>query len=306
MNARHWIRGGVLSGLVAVSLCVGVARLTAGQAPASAGETAGGVTDVAFPLRPDSVRLAAIGDMGTGDRLQMDVARQMARSRTTFPFEFVLALGDNIYTGDDPSDFQQAFAVPYKPLLDAGVTFYAVLGNHDSSRQRSYKPFNMNGADYYAFRKNNVHFLMLDSDDMDRKQIAWVESELQNRNEGDWTICCVHRPLYSAAASHGADSRLRKVLEPLFEKYGVNVVLSGHNHVYERLVPQRGIHYFVEGASGKLRVANLTRSKILAKGFDRDCSFIMMEIAGDELYFRTVSRRALTVDAGVIQRTMPQ
>jgi len=96
-------------------------------------KTAGGVTDVAFPLRPDSVRLAAIGDMGTGDRsrwmwpVRWEIAHDV-------PIRVRARPGDNIYTGDDPSDFQQAFAVPYKPLLDAGVTFYAVLGNHDSSR----------------------------------------------------------------------------------------------------------------------------------------------------------------------------
>jgi predicted phosphodiesterase len=304
MSTRRWIRGGMLAGLVALSLCAGDPRLLAGQDATPRGEQSGGAADIEFPLRPDSVRFAVIGDMGTGDQFQQDVARQMVRSRSTFPFGFVILLGDNILTGDEPADFERAFAVPYKPLLDDGVAFYAVLGNHDSSRQRSYTPFNMNGASYYTFKKGNVRFFVLDSEKMDARQIAWLESGLQNGSDGDWSICCVHKPLYSAAATHGADGGLRKVLEPLFEKYGVNVVFSGHNHVYERMVPQRGVHYFVEGASGRLRVANLTRSSILARGFDRDCSFMMIEIAGDDMYFRTVSRRALTVDAGVIHRTI--
>ena len=110
-------------------------------------------TEFAFPLQTNSVRLAAIGDMGTGKPPQAEVAKQMVKSRATFPFEFVITMGDNIYTGNKPADFEKAFAVPYKSLLDAGVLFYATLGNHDNTNQRFYKPFNMNGANYYAYRE---------------------------------------------------------------------------------------------------------------------------------------------------------
>jgi hypothetical protein len=70
----------------------------------------------------------------------------------------------------------------------------------------------------------------------------------------------------------------------------------------ERVLPQKGIYYFTEGASGELRAGNLKRSAITAKGFDADRSFMMIEIAGDELYFQTVSRMGITVDSGVIRR----
>jgi hypothetical protein len=100
----------------------------------------GGQGDVVFPLAPGSVRLAAIGDMGTGDAGQLAVAAEMVRARASFPFEFVITPGDNIYTGSKPSDFEKAFAVPYRPLLEAGVPFYASLGNHDSDRELAYPP----------------------------------------------------------------------------------------------------------------------------------------------------------------------
>ncbi len=148
--------------------------------------SASGAADFAFPLQPNSVRLAVIGDMGTGEQPQMDVAQQMVKSRARFPFEFVITLGDNIYTGSLPADFEKAFAVPYKPLLDAGVPFYATLGNHDKTNERFYKPFNMNGANYYAFKKGNVRFFALDSNYVDRKQTAWIESQL--RDAGNWRL----------------------------------------------------------------------------------------------------------------------
>jgi hypothetical protein len=305
MTTRRWIRGGVLSGIVALALCAGMPRPLAGQDASPGREPAGGAPDFAFPLRPDSVRLAAIGDWGTGKQLQIDIARQMVISRAVFPFEFVVALGDNILMGTSPSDFRKGFEVPYKLLLNAGVLFYATLGNHDTAIQRFYKPFNMNGANYYAFKKGNARFFVLDSNRMDQKQIAWIEGQLREAGSGDWKICCLHHPLYTTATTHGPDLGLRQVLEPLFVKYGVDVVLSGHNHVYERMLPQRGIHYFVEGASGRLNVGTLPSSPILAKGFDRDCSFMMIEIAGDDMYFQATSRRGAAVDSGVIHRTIP-
>lgn len=265
--------------------------------------SASGTVEFRFPLQPNSVRFAVIGDMGTADQRQTGVARQMVRARAVFPFEFVLTLGDNIYTGSRPSDFERAFAVPYRPLLDAGVLFYATLGNHDKTNERFYKPFNMKGATYYAFKKGNVRFFALDSNYMDPKQTAWIETRLREAGDSDWKICYFHHPLYSSAKYHGSDRDLRKVLEPLFVKYGVDVVLSGHDHVYERIRPQQGIYYFIEGASGSLRSGNLVPSPITAKGFDTDCSFMMIEIAGDDMYFQTTSRTGVAVDSGVIHRT---
>jgi len=263
-----------------------------------------GAADFAFPLAANSVRLAAIGDMGTGDHFQSEVAQQMVASRAAFPFSFVIMLGDNLYSGSSPSDFDKDFAVPYKTLLDAGVQFYAALGNHDKSNERFYKPFNMNGANYYAYKKGNVRFFALDSNYMDPKQIAWLETGLRDAGNGDWKICYFHHPLYSSGRFHGPAKDLRKVLEPIFVRYGVDVVFAGHDHVYERVLPQQGVYYFTEGASGELRAGNLSASTITAKGFDADRTFMLIEIAGDDLYFQATSRTGVAVDSGVIHRTL--
>jgi predicted phosphodiesterase len=268
------------------------------------GLSAAPTADFAFPLQAGSVRLAVIGDMGNGDQFQIDVGRQMVTSRAAFPFEFVITLGDNLLTGSQPADFERDFAVPYKALLDAGVLFYASLGNHDKTNERFYKPFNMDGGNYYTFKKHNVRFFALDSNYLDPKQLAWVETQLREAGNGEWKICYFHHPLYSSGTYHGPATDLRKVLEPLFVKYGVDVVLVGHEHVYERIRPQQGIYYFIEGASGELRAGNLAPSAITAKGFDTDRSFMMLEFAGDDLYFQTTSRLGVAVDSGVIHRTI--
>ena len=256
---------------------------------------------LSLPLIPDSVRFAVIGDMGTGEKPQYEVAEQMIRNRQKFPFEFVIALGDDIMGGSNPSDYQSKFERPYKLLLDAGVNFYAVLGNHDSPNERFYKPFNMNGQKYYTYKKSNVRFFALDSNYMDKQQLSWLEKELQNSGS-DWKICYLHHPLYSSAAFHGSSTDLRLLLEPLFVKYGVQVVFAGHEHVYERVKPQKGICFFTEGASGELRKGNLRKTDLTAVGYDQDRSFMLVEIAGDDLYFQTISRTGLTVDSGVIPR----
>jgi 3',5'-cyclic AMP phosphodiesterase CpdA len=255
-----------------------------------------------LPLKSNSVRFAAIGDMGTGNAAQYGVAQRMVGVRQDFPFDFVIMLGDNIYGGSSPKDFEKKFEVPYKPLLDAGVKFYAALGNHDNPNERFYKLFNMNGATYYSFKRGNVRFFALDSDYIDPKQLAWLETQLQNAGSGDWKICYFHHPLYSSGKTHGPATDLRLLLEPLFVKYGVNAVFSGHDHVYERVQPQKGIYYFIEGASGQLRYGNLRRTEITGRGFDTDRTFMLVEIAGDEMYFQTISRAGATVDSGVIQR----
>ena len=256
-----------------------------------------------LPLNPDSVRFAVIGDMGTGELPQYEIARRMNISREVFHFDFVLMLGDNIYGGNNPGDYQKKFELPYKALLDAGVQFYGCLGNHDSSTEMFYKPFHMNGQQYYTYKKSNVQFFVLDSTYMKPEQLFWLEKELQNSGV-DWKICYFHHPLYSSGSFHGASAELRVPLESLFVKYGVQVVFAGHDHVYERTKPQNGITYFTEGAAGELRKGDLKKTDLTAVGYDQDRSFLLIEISGNELHFQTISRTGKTVDSGVIKRAI--
>ena len=254
-----------------------------------------------LPNKPDSVKFAAMGDNGTGAQPEYDVASQMDLWHRRFPFDMVIMLGDNLYGSQRPADFAQKFERPYKPLLDAGVKFYASLGNHDRTSNDQYRLFNMGGQRYYTYARDTVRFFVLDTNYLDPAQFVWLESALKDAKEA-WKIAYFHHPLYSDGGRHGSAVDLRVRLEPLFVKYAVNVVYSGHDHIYERVKPQKGISYFVSGAGGELRQGDLKRSAITAAGFDQDRSFMLNEIAGDDLFFQVISRTGQTVDQGVIHR----
>lgn len=257
---------------------------------------------VRAPVKTDSFRFGIIGDSGTGDRPALEIGAKLAEVRKTFPFDIVVMLGDNMYGRERPSDFVEKFELPYKALLDGGVKFYASLGNHDEPNQRNYKLFNMGGRRYYSFSPHkDVRFFALDSTYMDKAQLSWIEDELKNSNS-DWKICFFHHPIYSSGKRHGSSMELRAVLEPLFVKYKVSLVLSGHEHFYERLKPQRGIHYFISGAAAKLRRGNIGKSEMTAKGFDQDRSVMVMEISGDQAHFQAISRIGEIVDSGTFER----
>jgi len=258
-------------------------------------------SDIVLPRRSDSVRFAVIGDGGTGQRAQYETAAMMAEAHALFPFEFVLMAGDNIYGAQGPADFVLKFERPYAKLLERGVKFYASLGNHDNPNQRFYKLFNMGGERYYSFKHRNTRFFALDSNYVDRRQLDWIERELRDSHD-DWKICFFHHPIYSSGGRHGSDLELRVVLEPLFVRHGVRVVFAGHDHFYERIMPQQGIHYFVTGAAGQLRPGDIRAGGLTAKGFARDRHFVLVEIHGDNLHFQAISRDGQTVDSGVLSR----
>jgi hypothetical protein len=259
-----------------------------------------------MPNRDGSLKFAILGDFGTGDAAQYGLAKQMVNIRQKFEYEMVILVGDNIYGGERPQDFKKKFEDPYKPLLDAGVKFYGALGNHDSREQRYYKLFNMEGQLYYSFKapKQDVRFIALDSTYPEPEQIEWVAKELKGAAEA-WKIAFFHHPLYSSGGRHGSDLRLRESLEPIFLNENVSVVFQGHDHFYERLKPQKGIHYFVAGSGGKLRAGNIVDdSGISARGFDTDLVFMIAEIFEDQLSFNAISRAGAVIDSGVITRRM--
>jgi hypothetical protein len=275
--------------------------------PAAAAATAAGTqaaAPVPLPNKPDTLHFAVIGDNGNGNKEEYEIGRLLTEWYTRFKFPLVVMMGDNIYGSERPQDFVKKFETPYKALLDQGVKFYASLGNHDSREQRFYKHFNMDGKLYYSFKapKEDVRFFALESTYMDPDQVKWIDDELGKSNE-KWKIVFFHHPLYSSAGRHGSQVKLREVLEPIFIKRNVSLVLNGHDHVYERIKPQHGIYYFVEGSSGQLRKGDLRdNSPLTAAGEDRQQSFMLMEIDGDVLTFNTIGLNGKVIDSGQFQR----
>lgn len=249
----------------------------------------------------EAVRFAVIGDNGTGERPQYDVGRQMLVAHEAFPFDFVVMVGDNLYGSQTRRDFAAKFETPYGSLLQMRIPFYAALGNHDQPSNREYPAFHMDGQRYYSFLRGKARFFVFDTNVMDPKQLEWIESSLQASTE-EWKIAVFHHPIYSDGDRHGSNIQMRVALEPVLTKYGVDVALTGHEHIYERIKPQKGITHFIVGSGGQLRKGGLTPSAMTAAGFDQDQAFMVATIIGDEMSFQAVSRTGLIVDSGVIRR----
>src|SRR4029453_9593965 len=187
-------------------------------------ELSPGRGELALPVRASSIKFAVIGDSGRGDVPQHEVAAQMVAWRQKFPFEFVLMLGDNIYDSHTPKDYYAKFEEPYKTLLDAGVTFYAAIGNHDDPGQTHYAKFNMGGQRYYTFRKSErrigglvgagVRFFVLDSRSLDPEQLRWFREQL-SESGSNWKIAYFPHPIYTSGRYRGGAQALRLAVEPI-------------------------------------------------------------------------------------------
>ena len=296
----------ILCAFLAVSGCAGLSQNVAnpGQptTPAQVGPPATPQVKSILPRARDSVKFLVIGDSGTGGRQQLEVAARIAEAHKTFPFTRALMLGDNLYGRNNAAAYRNKFERPYSALLEGGVKFYASLGNHDDPAQRFYAPFNMETHRYYSHGEGDVRFFALDSTYMSPEQVRWVGDEL-SKSTHKWKVAYMHHPMYSSGERHGPTPPLRAALEPLFATHGVDVVFAGHEHFYERMRPQGGITYVIQGGSANLRRGNIRRNSVItAKGFDTDRSFTLVEIVGDQMYLETISRIGAIVDSTVITR----
>jgi len=257
------------------------------------------VAMLALPAIAGSTSFALIGDSGSGDAAQTAVANAMLRYYTTAGhFTFVLMLGDNLY--DD--DYQGEFSGPYKGLLEQGVLFYAVIGNHDRDLEQHYKPFHMTDRLYFAFTEGNARFVALNSNRPgDAAQAAWFDQAFGNTGT-KWRIGFFHHPLYSSG-DHAQESRdsIRPALEPALIRNHVDVVFTGHDHLYERIAPQNGIRYFVSGGGGR-SLYDFHRSSFDEAG-SSEHHFMVAEIAGDLMFFEAISPAGRALDCGVLWRT---
>lgn len=248
-------------------------------------------------------RFIAVGDTGTGKEGQLAIAKRLTRFLDERPFDTVLMLGDNIYSSGKASDAARKFEQPYADLLRQGVSFYAALGNHDVKRGRNfqvnYPNFNMGGRSYYSTIKADglIEFFALDSTAFDDRQRGWLELTLAE-SKARWKVAYFHHPIYSSGKSHGSDMKLRARIEPLFVKYGVAAALSGHDHFYERIKPQRGVQYFVCGSGGQLRPGNINpKSPLTEAGNDKVHAFLFAEASKNALTFWAIDAAGDILDS---------
>lgn len=233
-----------------------------GVAPRAAGRrslqaltlTLGLLLGLSLPGLAGTLRFLATADSGSGDANQRAVGQQMARIHRANPVDLVIFAGDNIYPSGDVSLLESTVRRPYRELIEAGVPFHAVLGNHDirtanGEGQLKEPLFGMAGR-WYQLHRGPVDLFMIDTNVNApwQHQLPWLTKALA-ASRAPWKVVVGHHPLISSGFYGDDPSGLRR-LAPLFERYGVQLYINGHDHHYERSQPIRGTTYLVVGSGG--------------------------------------------------------
>ena len=195
------------------------------------------------------LRFAVVGDWGAGTEEQFQLADRMCAWRRDNPFDLVITTGDNIYDAGEPEHFRDRFFRPYSCLLNNGVRFRAVLGNHDigtrNGRPELREPrFGMKGRNYIV-RKNGVRFVMWESN---YPKKGWLRRNLGEETDDRWTVVSFHHPIFTPGP-HG-DTEGFDSLPRLFRRKGVDLVVNGHDHLYALMPAKRRVRYVITGGGG--------------------------------------------------------
>ncbi|HEY6365527.1 MAG TPA: metallophosphoesterase [Candidatus Binatia bacterium] len=249
-------------------------------------------------------RFISFGDGGSGSPAQYQLGRQMENARKITGFDTVLMLGDNLYPRGDPRVAKPHFEQPYADLLKAGVKFYPVLGNHDlqtNDGRDQIAYFKMPGR-WYSVQKGPLEFFMVDSarPQVTKQQMTWLDTALSS-STARWKIVAMHLPIYSSAHDSLNDLNwwLKIFLEPLLVKHRVSVVLSAHDHFYERIKPQRGIYYFVSGGGGA-EVREVKQKEFSARAASTH-HFLLFEWGENKGWFQAVNICGHVFDSGILE-----
>ncbi len=242
----------------------------------------------------ERLTFAAVGDNGSGGRQAMAVAARMAEAYGQVPFGLVALLGDICYYGNFEDRFDDVFARPMRPLLDAGVGFELAIGNHDEELRHSDEGMAEIDAElrllgtpglYYSTTHGPADFFYLDSSAPGRllveghsEQREWLDDALAS-SSSQWKIVVLHHPPYSSG-KHGSTPGAEERLEPVLTRHHVDLVLAGHDHHYERTHPVDGITYVVSG--GGCKTTPVSRSRFTAVA-ESTLQFLLVDIAGDRL-----------------------
>ena len=205
------------------------------------------------PAVARSFRFAAYGDT----QAQADMHTAVVQSMIESDPELVIHCGDLTSVGRNYDYWDREFFGPAGPLMKNTVMFPA-LGNHEyyfSGPMWFFEFFSLPGNEqWFAYTYSNVRFIALNTNEdvaPGSAQYVWLESELQSADysAAKWHVVYFHHPAFTCAGLYVDDLDVKQYLVPLFEDYGVDIVFSGHNHLYERYL-NNGIYYIVTGGGG--------------------------------------------------------
>jgi hypothetical protein len=198
-----------------------------------------------------SIGFVVIGDFGTGDAAEHTVSsaiRSWVRER---PFDALVTVGDNVYPDGSPSEFDDAWERPYGWVDDSDVAVVASLGNHDIHTDDGNPVMNLFGMPdrWYGRQVGPVDFFVLDANYLTQDgQMDWLSSVLTSSTAA-WQVLVFHQPAYSCGKYDSKPGAQRHLL-PAIQGNGVDLVLNGHDHNYQRFGPIDGATYVVTGGGG--------------------------------------------------------
>jgi Calcineurin-like phosphoesterase len=195
------------------------------------------------------VAFLAVGDYGVGGAAQLAIGQRMERYEARREAQMLVTLGDNDYT-ESPSRFRSNWRRSFGWARRDGLRVAGVLGNHDYQTGRGRYEFRTLGmpGPYYTRRLGDIQLFLLESNTVDDRQTAWLEQQLRD-SVATWKIAVFHHPPYTCGGHAGHSDVVRRWV-PLFERYDVQLVLSGHDHNYQRFAPRKGVTYVIHGGGG--------------------------------------------------------
>jgi hypothetical protein len=246
----------------------------------------------------EPVRFLAFGDSGAGGSDQHVLTEQMH----TVPYDLIVHTGDLAYDSGTIGEFEDTVFAIYAPLFQH-LPFFPAAGNHEYKTQ-SAAPFRAvfalpGNERWYSYDWGRIHFAALDTESDYATQARWLDEDLAATTL-PWKIVYFHKPPYSSG-SHGSDASLRSALAPVLEKHGVQLVLAGHDHNYERMIPQRGVHHIVTGGGGKgTRTVGSSSFTALSVAV---IHFLYVEVGVEELVVHAIDATGREFDSVVVPRS---
>ena len=202
------------------------------------------------PATPADTGILAIGDFGVGGAVERQRGAAMRRFARERPADGLMTLGDNDYT-ESPRAFRRNWRDSFGWARARGLEVMGTLGNHDVRVDGGRYEFTLLGMPrrYYRRRVGNVAFFLLDSNRVNRAQTTWLRRSLR-ASTARWKVAAFHHPAFTCG-NYRATPAVRRRWVPLFARYGVDLVLSGHDHNYQRFGPRRAVTYVVHGGGGR-------------------------------------------------------
>jgi 3',5'-cyclic AMP phosphodiesterase CpdA len=194
--------------------------------------------------------ILAIGDFGIGgERQRLTGAAVQRFAAEPRQVDALVTLGDNDYT-ELPAAFTANWLGSFGWAAADGLLVAGTLGNHDVRVQGGRYEFPLLGMPgrYYRRRIGDVGLFLVDSNRLGDAQLRWLERVLAS-SDAPWKVVAMHHPAFSCGGYLG-DPRVRRLLVPIFERTGVDLVLAAHDHNYQRFAQRNGVRYVVHGGGG--------------------------------------------------------